>query len=260
MSQQATERFAELVRRDEAQIPLDEAAMLIAAHAYPDLDVQAELALLDDLAARCPGDELGPMLEYLFGELGFTGNRVEYYDPRNSFLNDVVRRRLGIPISLGVVAIEVGRRVGVPLVGVGMPGHFLLRYGPIVIDPFTGGRRLDEEDCQRLLEGVAGGGVELDPSLLAPIGPRAILSRMLANLRQLYISRRDPEALTWVVDLRTLIPGNDPTELVELSRVLVNLGRFGEAADALEKLAVTSPEDKAGRLEARARLLRARLN
>src|SRR5437762_6981207 len=163
-------RFAELVRRDEEAVPLDEAALLIAAHAYPDLDVAAELARLDELAGRCPGDELDVLLEYVFGELGFTGNRMDYYDPRNSFLNDVVARRLGIPITLAMVAMEMGRRIGVPLLGVGMPGHFLVRYGPVVIDPFTGGRRLDEDDCRQLLSGALGAGVDpsaFDPELLA---------------------------------------------------------------------------------------------
>src|SRR4051794_30579999 len=203
-------RFAELVQGDEDAIPLDEAALLIAAHAYPDLDVAAERGRLDALAARCPGDELDVLLEYLFGELGFTGNRHEYYDPRNSFLNEVVDRRLGIPITLAVVTMEVGRRIGVPLLGVGMPGHFLVRYGPVVIDPFTGGRRLSEDDCRNLL--AATGGVELDQSFLAPVGTRAILARMLANLKQVYLQAGDTRSLEWVVALRTAIPGVDPAE------------------------------------------------
>ena len=259
MGMNAGARFAELVQGDEERLPLDEAALLIAAHAYPDLDVAAELARLDDLAARCPGDELDVLLEYLFGELGFTGNRVEYYDPRNSFLNDVVDRRLGIPISLAVAAMEIGRRVGVPLLGVGMPGHFLVRYGPVVIDPFTGGRKLSDEDCRQLVGAAAG--IELDESFLVPVGPRAILSRMLANLRQIYVQAGNSRSLAWVVELRTAIPGADPAGLAELARIRVNLGRFGEAADALEQLAErTDEEQQSKRLAARARLLRARLN
>src|SRR5438067_2212591 len=138
----ASARFAELVQGDEDTIPLDETALLIAAHAYPDLDVAAELARLDAIAARCPGDELDV--------------RHEYYDPRNSFLNEVLDRRLGIPITLSLVTMEVGRRIGVPLLGVGMPGHFLVRYGPVVVDPFTGGRKLTEDDCRQLLSGTLG--------------------------------------------------------------------------------------------------------
>jgi len=253
-----TERFEKLVAGDDDAVPLDEAALLIAAHAYPELDVAAELGRLDALADRCPGDELDVLLEYLFGECGFTGNRLEYYDPRNSFLNEVVRRRLGIPITLAVVAIEVGRRVGLPLLGVGMPGHFLVRYGPVLVDPFTGGRRLSEADCRTLL--AANGGVELDPSYLAPVGPRAILARMLANLKQVYLQTSDARSLEWVVALRTVIPGVDPAELAQLSRIRVNLGKFAEAADALERLAAISDPAQTERIQMRARLLRARLN
>src|SRR5437763_277123 len=260
----ASARFAELVQGDEDTIPLDETALLIAAHAYPDLDVAAELARLDAIAARCPGDELDVLLEYLFGELGFTGNRHEYYDPRNSFLNEVLDRRLGIPITLSLVTMEVGRRIGVPLLGVGMPGHFLVRYGPVVVDPFTGGRKLTEDDCRQLLSGTLGVAVDLstfDPSLLAPVGARVILSRMLANLRQLFVQSGDSRSLAWVVELRTASPGADPAGLAALARIRGNLGRFAEAADALEQLAeVTDEEQQSERLAARARLLRARLN
>jgi regulator of sirC expression with transglutaminase-like and TPR domain len=251
-----TARFAELVQQDDETLPLDEAALLIAAHAYPSLDLASELERLDRLAAGCPGDELDVVLEYLFGECGFTGNRLEYYDPRNSFLNDVVERRLGIPITLAVVAMEVGRRVGLPLLGVGMPGHFLVRYGPVLVDPFTGGRRLTEDDCRALL-----GGAPVDPTFLAPVGPRAIVARMLANLRQIYVQASDARSLEWVVSLRTAVPGTDPAELTTLARLRVNLGMFAEAADALDQLASVSQAGAAtDRLRARARLLRARLN
>src|SRR5205807_1738846 len=147
---------------------------------------------------------------------------------------------------------------GLPLAGVGMPGHFLVRYGPVLVDPFSGGRRIGEDECRRLLPEA----VDLDPSHLAPVGPRAILSRMLANLRAVYAQSRDARALDWVVQLRTTIPGNDPAELAQLARIRVNLGRFAEAAGALEQLAALSatPDDASARLRARARLLRARLN
>src|SRR4051812_2425418 len=257
-----TERFRALVTRDEEYIPLDEAAMLIAAHAYPGLDVDAELLALDDLAGGCPDNDLDGLVDYLFGRCGFAGDRDTYHDPRNSFLNDVLRRRLGIPITLAVTAMEVGRRVGVPLLGVGMPGHFLLRYGPVLLDPFAGGRRLTESDCAELLRGVAGPTAELDPQHLAPVGPRAVLARMLANLRSAYVTLGDTDALVWVSRLRASIPGVGPDELLQLSRILVNLGRFGEAAAALDELAGErdGEGDAARRLQARARLLRARLN
>src|SRR5437763_11054571 len=101
-------RFRAPVARDEGSTPRDEAAMLIAAHAYPDLDVDAELLAIDELAKGCPSDDLDGLVEYLYGECGFSGDRETYHDPRNSFLNDVVRRRMGIPITLAVTAMEVG--------------------------------------------------------------------------------------------------------------------------------------------------------
>src|SRR3954452_20844376 len=112
-----SERFRALVTRDEEYIPLDDAGMLIAAHHYPDLDVDAELLAIDELARGCAGGDLDELVGYLFGQCGFSGDSETYHDPRNSFLNDVARRRRGIPIPLAVTAMEVGRRVGVPLLG-----------------------------------------------------------------------------------------------------------------------------------------------
>ena len=256
-----TERFQALVARDEEYIPLDEAAMLIAAHAYPGLDVDAEVALIDDLAAGAPHGDLDGLVRYLFDDLGFSGDRANYHDLRNSFLNDVVRRRIGMPITLAVVAIEVGRRVGVPVLGVGMPGHFLVRYGAVVLDPFEAGRRVSLEDCQQLLRRVAGANAQLDEAHLAAVGPRAILARILANLRSSYVGLGDAAGVAWASRLRASIPSVGSDELLQLSRILVNLGRFSEAADALDELAADRTDDtEARRLGARARLLRARLN
>src|SRR5680860_971 len=126
---EATERFAEMVGRPEPEIALDEAALLIAAHAYPALDIGQQLDRLDDLADQADGTGLDGLVRSLFGTQGFTGNTQDYYDPRNSYLNDVLDRRVGIPISLAVLAMSVGERVGVTLAGIGMPGHFLLRSG-----------------------------------------------------------------------------------------------------------------------------------
>jgi len=253
--------FARLVQGAEDDIALDEGALLIAAHAYPDLDVAGELGRLDDLARRCPATGPQDVVAYLCEDCGFSGNRHHYDDPRNSFLNDVLRRRTGIPITLAVLAMEVGRRAGVPLSGVGLPGHFLVLGGDVLLDPFNGGRRLDTEQCQALLLDTAGPDVPFDTSLLAPVGPRAILARILANLRQIYLRSGDTVGLAWVVRLRTSIPGLPRTELVDLARALVRRGRFSEGAMALEELAAApAPGVDSDRLRASARLLRARLN
>jgi regulator of sirC expression with transglutaminase-like and TPR domain len=121
-----SERFAALLRRPEAEVPLDEVALVIAAHARPELDIGAQLTRLDELAATCFAPTLDALVRHLFVDLGFRGNEGDYYDPRNSYLDEVVERRLGIPITLSVLTIEVGRRIGVPVAGVSLIGRIVL--------------------------------------------------------------------------------------------------------------------------------------
>ena len=258
----ATARFAELVGRPDAEIALDEGAFLIAAHAYPDLDVDREQGRLDELAASCP-PTLEGVCERLFDVLGFTGNRRRYSDPRNSFLNEVLDRRLGIPISLAVLTMEVGRRVGLTLEGVGMPGHFLVRHlgdPPVLVDAFSGGRILTEDDCAELFRSVHGTTAPFDPSMLAPVGNRAILTRMLANLRQVYLATGNAWAAGWVLRLRTTVPAETPQELADVAAAEAAIGRFADAAARLEELAEHLPEQAADRARGEAKLLRSRLN
>ena len=260
-----TERFGELVRRPDDEIPLDEAALLIAAHAYPDLDLAAEMARLDRLAEECPEPTLEGLRSHLFDDLGFSGNRRRYEDPHNSFLNDVLSRRVGLPISLSVLTIEVGRRLGVPLAGVGMPGHFLVRHqagAGELLDPFGGGRLLDAAGCARLFTSLHGDRVAFGPHLLAVSGARAILVRMLANLRHVYLAAGDARSTGWVYRLRALVPAETPSERADVARALASLGRFSEAAIALESLADADGVDREGAEQARVRAasLRALLN
>jgi len=154
-----SQRFAALVATSGEHLPLDEAAVLIAACAEPDLRSGAVMAQLDALAETCPGYTLDALVPHLFGRGGFGPDRSDYYDPRNSLINHVLERRLGIPITLSVVALEVGRRIGVPMAGVGMPGHFLLQDKvdrSVFIDPFHGGQLLDAQGCQRLFHQLRG--------------------------------------------------------------------------------------------------------
>ncbi len=219
---EATDRFAALVALPDAAIPLDRTALLIAAHADPSLDVDDYLGRLDDLAASCPAPTLDRLVVHLFGSGRFAGNRDDYYDPRNSFLSDVLDRRLGIPISLSVLAMEVGRRIGVPMSGVGMPGHFLLRdkVDPTVfVDAFHGGQLLDPDGCQRLYRTVAGPGASWDVDWLEPVPRLSILARLLANLKGIFQERRDAVSLRWVLALRALLPGLEG-ERAELARLM----------------------------------------
>jgi regulator of sirC expression with transglutaminase-like and TPR domain len=256
-----TAAFVELVRGPDEAIALARGALLIAAHAYPDLDVDRELSAFDTLAAGCPSGDLDAWHDHMFRELAFTGNRVEYHDPRNSFLNDVVRRRLGIPITLAVVGIEVGRRLGLHLTGIGMPGHFLLHHEglpPVFIDPFDGSY-LDHDACEQRFRAVYGPDVPFLPSHLAPVGARAILSRMLANLHNAYLRIDGHTAAAWVMTLRLAIPDQTPEARVALARLLERAGRFREAAAELEAQAEDHPA-RAPTLLSHARQLRGRLN
>jgi regulator of sirC expression with transglutaminase-like and TPR domain len=193
------ERFAAVVQRDDADIRLDEAALLIGAWEHETFDLAPHLRALDELARRAGpavADATSPdgagraLATTLFQELGFRGNTEAYYDPRNSFLADVLDRRVGIPISLSVVYMEVARRLGLRVGGVAFPGHFLVRVdggaAPLILDPFGGGVPLSEGDLESLLARSAGPQVRLADVSLAPATNRAILIRMLNNLAGIY--------------------------------------------------------------------------
>jgi regulator of sirC expression with transglutaminase-like and TPR domain len=256
---QPTERFTELVSRPDAEIPLDEAALLIAAHDHP-VTVDAELDALDALGSGLPpGADARAIAGYLFRDLGFAGNSVDYGDPRNSCLDEVRVRRLGIPITLSVLMIEVARRAGVELRGVGMPGHFLVGEGAgVFYDPFHGGVELDADACRARFVATQGD-APFRPEYLAPVPTTAILSRMLANLVNSFL-QRDPTSAIWAVQLRLLIPGLAAGERRHAATVLGSLGRFAEGAAVLDGLAAESDGADARRAEREAAALRARAN
>ena len=258
----ATSRFAELVAgpADALAARLDEAVLLIAAHAREGVDVASYVGALDELAKGVVDTSTEAVVSHLFGAEGFRGNAEEYYDPRNSYLDQVIDRRLGIPITLAVVMMEVAKRVGVELEGVGMPGHFLVRDGATLRDPFEGGRTLTVEECEARFHDVHGPDAPFHPSLLEPADAPAIVARILANLRQVHLSRRDSNALEWVLRLRGLLPTATIEERAERAGVLAALGRFDEAADVLDALAPEAGDDRERQLLGKARQLRARLN
>jgi regulator of sirC expression with transglutaminase-like and TPR domain len=217
-------RWAQMSQADAAADDLAEGALLIAAHEYPDLDVGAWLQRLQELAATLrrrlrpditPAETLIALNHYLFDELGFRGNAADYYDPRNSYLNDVIDRRLGIPISLSVLYIAVGRCLGLPLEGLSFPSHFLvkcaLRTGVLVLDPYGRGASLGADDLRRRLGGEADEKIEADSSLLQTMLRTAstaeILARMLRNLRAIYLHHGDVAKALWAADrILSLLP------------------------------------------------------
>jgi regulator of sirC expression with transglutaminase-like and TPR domain len=211
--------FAEIVREDD-DFDLARAALAVAQDEDPSLDPESAAAELERLArearARVPAgasarDTVRALNKYLFEELGFRGNLEEYYDPSNSFLHRVLERRVGIPITLSILYLEVGRRLGLPLVGVGLPGHFIVKVAgadeEILIDPFYKGVVLDEAECQRRLDAIYGGKVVLTKHFLRAVSKRELLTRMLYNLKRIHMRSGDtPHALAVLDKLLVLHP------------------------------------------------------
>ncbi|MCU1343753.1 MAG: hypothetical protein JWL70_19 [Acidimicrobiia bacterium] len=210
-------RFVELVTAP-GEPPLDLACALMAACADHRVDVANVLQQLDQLAASCPDHSLEGLVRHLFGPDGYRGNKQDYYDADNSLLDKVLARRVGIPITLSVLLMETGRRIGVPLVGIGAPGHFLVRHGVdanVFIDAFNGGLIFDRSAARRLVETLQPG--VWSEQALEPVSNRAILLRMLANLKAVYLHRSDAVALAWVLELRAALPGTPESERQELA-------------------------------------------
>lgn len=212
--------FEELATRADDDIDLARAALLIARDEYPTLDVDAYLQRVDTLAAAvaermpakaAPPKQINVLNTFLFVERRFQGNTENYYDPRNSYLNEVLDRRTGIPITLCVLYAEIARRLKLPLRGVNMPGHFIVRYDApgvdLFVDPFNAGRVLTEEDCHEVILKLAGSSVQSSAAYLAPASHRVILTRMLTNLKVIYMHSNDyPRTLRTLNRLLQLNP------------------------------------------------------
>jgi regulator of sirC expression with transglutaminase-like and TPR domain len=253
----ATQVAAELERAmNAAGEELAPAALAMARVEYPSLDTSLYLAQLDRLGTQA-AERLGkPALrsqeasirafnEYFYDELGFTGNRDQYDDPRNSFLNEVLDRRTGIPISLAVVYMEVARRAGLAVQGVNFPGHFLLRSAAspqlasspaemLIVDPFHGGAILSEHDCRELLKQHVGEEVAFDRTLLEPANRHQIVVRMLVNLKRLYVHMRSFPQARFISDLLLSVDPSAISELRDRGLLAFHLEDFNAALRDLE--------------------------
>ncbi len=247
----ARRRLAALLAR--RTVPLAEAALAIAAEEYPALDAARCLGQLGELAeevkARLPARRDGATMlralrAVLFEEHRFRGNDEAYYDPRNSFLNEVLERRLGIPISLGVVYIEVAARAGLTLHGVGFPGHFLVKYvagsREAFIDPYHGGEILSADECVARFHARAPGR-PLEPRYLEAVSVRQILARMLHNLKKIYVEKNDDVRALWVTDRLVLLAPDDPAERRDRGLVEARLGGQSAALSDLEAYLAAAP-------------------
>jgi regulator of sirC expression with transglutaminase-like and TPR domain len=265
------EDFAALVTPG-GQADLARAALAIARIAYPDLDPAPYLRQLDDLATRVrsrlpsratPEAAVTELTSYLFGECGFRGNQEDYYDPRNSYLNDVLERRTGIPITLSVVLIETGARLGIAIEGVGFPGHFLVRvagsHGPLLLDPFFGGHPISERELLARYRAFVGRDAPtLPPDALATTDTPGILTRMLRNLLRAYLDQNDHAHALAAAELVLVLVPDSADELRVRGLLYEHLECFGAALGDLRRYLELAPEapDAAQMRERVARLVR----
>lgn len=259
----AVGKFSALVSQGPKDLDLAAAALVIAAAGDPSVRPSACLAELDRWAEGV--SDLTGLRRRLFAELGLHGDSRDFYDPDNSFLHRVMARRVGIPITLSVLVMEVGLRAGIRLDGIGMPGYFLVGIPAqdTYLDAFAGGTLLDEAGCETRFRESTGAGAEVvfGPALLPVVGPHAILSRMLANLAVIYEQRRSGGDLEWVARMRLALPGAGTAETLTLASALELQGRFLDAARELDRRVVAEPPGaQAAELAAHARMLRSRFN
>ena len=252
-----SERWKEIAAGPEADIDLVEAALLIAAHEYPGLDVPAYQSRMDRIALTLrdrlrrdigPTEAILALNRYLFDELGFQGNALDFYDPRNSFLNEVLDRKLGIPITLALVYVEVGRRIGLALHGVSFPGHFLVkcpaRNGMLVLDPYARGASLSLDDLQQRLRALRGGATppaDIARHMLAAAGKKDILARMLRNLKGIYLQRRDPARALAVADRVIALEPRAAEEYRDRAAIYLDLECFRAALSDFRNYLMLKP-------------------
>jgi regulator of sirC expression with transglutaminase-like and TPR domain len=265
--------FRSAVQRPAAEIDLAQAALLYARDVYPDLDPVLYLKRLDEWAADVQAeiataiDPIATLNRFLFDNLRLEGNRRFYGDPRNSYLNQVIDHRLGLPITLSVLYIEVARRLGLQVDGIGLPGHFIVRHldrdGAHFIDPFHQGRRLTGEDCRNLVVDLSNGTLEFQPAMLEPVDARYILTRMLTNLKNAYVQARQFEQTVPVVERLLDLAPDEPAHLRDLGLLHSQLHHYGPALEALNRYASsagTAPDDPVQHVIAQLQIQIARLN
>jgi len=280
----ARSRFAELIGDPDSQPPLVETALVIALEEYPEMSVRNYLARLHAFTSvvadrvrdaalghpdgEVPVDErLGILNHYVFADLGFRGNREAYYDPRNSFLNEVIDRRLGIPITLSLIYMELAKGAGLRLAGVGFPGHFLVKTQGVrparMIDPFNGGVELGPGEMETLLRELRVRGLEVLEALRA-LDNRSIVRRLLWNLKEIYLREGDVARALRVVERLLLVSPDEPRELFERGLLCGQLGRYREGIEALERYLGAAPEgadrETAEKQLARLRFWRSKIN
>jgi regulator of sirC expression with transglutaminase-like and TPR domain len=257
----ARQRFYQEISQPHDQIDLARASLYLAQEEYPELDVEEYLNALNTMAAeisdrlppeRYPLRIISTINRYLYQDLKFAGNTQDYYDPRNSYLNQVIDRRTGIPITLSLLYLEIAKRLDFPMVGVGMPGHFLIR--PVVaemqvyVDPFHLGEVMFEQDCQDRLTQIYGEAIQFQPEFLEAVNPHRFLLRILSNLKAIYLNHRDIERCLAVTERMLLLFPNMLSEVRDRGLLYYELGRWGEARSDLEAYLTKVPQANDARI------------
>jgi regulator of sirC expression with transglutaminase-like and TPR domain len=235
-----------------AALDVAEVALALARDEYPDLDSEAYLSELASMAREVrpyiSGDldsRTRGLCRYLFHDQGFRGNAKDYYDPRNSFINEVLDRRTGIPITLSIVAMAVGGRAGLTVDGVGLPGHFVAKAvskgHEVLFDPFHGGRILTLSDCERLVEHSAGAPFEANAGTLRAVPARVIIERLLTNLKGVYLAGDDFERAIRVMKRLCQLNPENALQRRDLGAALLRTGKAGPAIDHLSAYLEATP-------------------
>lgn len=253
----ASAQFAQLIAECDdkaAALPLDRACLLISAVFDPSVNVERYLSQLDAFAGRASATAaksgsyaiIGSVLRTLFVVGEFRGNANSYDEPENSLLAAVIERRIGIPITLSIVLMEVGRRLGLPLHGVGLPGHFVVQFpdpsSRLYIDAYNGGAILDVAQCVALFDRVYQGRLSWRDSFLAPLSHRAILKRVLLNLKNSLSQAKNYPAALAAIQLRMAVDPSDATELRDRGILFARLRRYDRAIEDLEAYLRRSPD------------------
>ena len=254
MSIRSRKTFHQLVTLPDAAVPLAEAALMIACEEYPQLELSPYLELLDQIAEdaqqRCnlsdpPMDTVKNINRVLFETYAFRGNNDDYYDPRNSFFNDVLDRRVGIPITLSAVYIEVARRLNFRIAGVGMPGHILVKYSDLrdefFIDPYNRGEILTHDDCKQRLLTMYGDAFEFQDRFLGRATTRQILWRMLNNLKDIYVKGHAIDKCLSIVDMMLMVDSEDLIQFRDRGLLRMQLRQFDGAGRDLQHYLKHSP-------------------
>lgn len=248
------DNLTDLTIADVEAVPIEEIALLLARDQYPELDCQSYLACLDGFAVKArlridgvlgtPAIASG-LSRYLFEEEGFHGNKYDYYNPSNSFINDVLDQRSGIPITLSIVYVAVARRLGLPISGVSFPGHFLVRYDDrertFFIDPFNHGKLLTEEECKKRWIDLTRGTLSFRPEFLYASSNREILVRLLMNLKMIYMARKEYQSALDALNKTILFTPDGTEELKERGLIYYQLECFGQALKDLEAYLIKIP-------------------